>query len=49
MVEAYRAILMGDRPLNWGSLMWPTLLAVLFCVFGYALFRRVNYRFVEEL
>jgi len=49
MVEAYRAILMGDRPLNWGSLMWPTLLAVLFCVFGYALFRGVNYRFVEEL
>lgn len=49
LVEGYRAALMGDRPLDWGGLMWPLLLAVLFCVIGYALFRRVNYRFVEEL
>ncbi len=49
MVEAYRAVLMGDRPLNWGSLLWPALLAIFMCVTGYAIFRRVNYRFVEEL
>ncbi len=49
LVEAYRAVLMGDRLLEWGSLVWPASLAVLFCVIGYALFRRVNYRFVEEL
>ncbi len=49
VVEAYRAILMGDRPLNWGSLLWPALLAIFMCVMGYAIFRRVNYRFVEEL
>lgn len=49
LVEAYRAVLIGDRPLDWGSLMWPAFLAILICVIGYALFRRVNYRFVEEL
>ena len=49
LVEAYRAVLMGDRLLDWGSLVWPAVLAILICVFGYALFRRVNYRFVEEL
>lgn len=49
MVEAYRAVLMGDRLLDWGSLVWPIALAILFCFIGYALFRRVNYRFVEEL
>lgn len=49
VVEAYRAVLMGDRPLDWGSLLWPTLLAILMCLIGYTLFRRVNYRFVEEL
>ena len=49
LVEAYRAVLMGDRLLDWGSLVWPAFLAILICVVGYALFRRVNYRFVEEL
>jgi lipopolysaccharide transport system permease protein len=49
LLEAYRAVLIGDRPLDWGSLMWPAVLAILICVFGYTLFRRVNYRFVEEL
>lgn len=49
IVEAYRALLIGDRPLDWGSLVWPALLAVFICIVGYAIFRRVNYRFVEEL
>ena len=49
LLEAYRAVLMGDRPLDWASLIWPTLLAIFMCFMGYALFRRVNYRFVEEL
>ena len=49
LVEAYRAVLMGDRPLDWSSLIWPLALSILFCIVGYALFRRVNYRFVEEL
>ncbi|MCA9899868.1 MAG: ABC transporter permease [Ardenticatenaceae bacterium] len=49
IIETYRAVLIGDRPLDWGSLMWPTLLAIFMCLIGYAIFRRVNYRFVEEL
>ncbi len=49
VVGAYRAALMGDRPLDWGALLWPALVAAIFCAVGYALFRRVNYRFVEEL
>jgi lipopolysaccharide transport system permease protein len=49
IVDTYRAILMGDRPLNLPGLIWPAIMALLSCVIGYALFRRVNYRFVEEL
>jgi len=49
LVEGYRAVLMGDRLLDWSSLLWPLALAILFCAIGFALFRRVNYRFVEEL
>ncbi len=49
ILEAYRAILIGDRPLDWGTLIWPALLSLFICVIGYAIFRRVNYRFIEEL
>lgn len=49
LIEAYRAVLIGDRPFDWASLVWPAVLALCMCGVGYAVFRRVNYRFVEEL
>jgi lipopolysaccharide transport system permease protein len=49
LVQAFRAILMGNGPLQWPSLLLPLALALFFLALGYVIFVRVNYRFVEEL